>query len=338
MARGAPAPASRARARRGSACASLIAAALGLHGCGAEAPHGYTGYAEADYVRVAAPFGGRLEALAVERGAQVAAGERLFVLEHDSEAAARREAEARLHAAEARLANLLKGRRAPELDAIRAQLAQAEAALKLAAAQLARTEQLVQARFLAPERLDEARAEHGRAAARVAELEAQLATAQLAAREDEIRSAAHEVAAARAALAQAEWRLAQKTVAAPVAGLVQDLFYVAGEWVGAGAPVVSLLPPKNVKVRFYVPEPALGALRLGQEVLVRCDGCPEPVRAKVSFISPRAEYTPPVIFSREERAKLVYLVEARPAPEDAAKLHPGQPVEVSLSGEGAQAR
>jgi HlyD family secretion protein len=138
------------------------------------------------------------------------------------------------------------------------------------------------------------------------------------------------VAAARAAVTQAAWRLEQKSVAAPVAGLVQDTFFVEGEWVPAGRPVVSLLPPGNVKARFYVPETVLGSIQPGRAVEIRCDGCSAPLAAKVSFVSTQAEYTPPVLYSKESRTKLLYLVEARPAPADGARLRPGQPVDVRL--------
>ena len=301
-----------------------------LAACADEGPRIYQGYAEGEYVRVAAPFAGTLQSLAVKRGAQVKAGDPLFALEQENEAAARREAKERLRNAEAQLANLKKGKRAPELDAIRAQLAQAEAALKLSAVQLKRQEQLVAQNFISKERLDEARTAYDRDTQRVAELRAQLATARLAARPDEIKAAEYSVEAAKAALAQAEWRLAQKSVKAPVAGLVQDTHYVLGEWVTANAPVVSLLPPQNIKVRFFVRETELGAVKVGQKLAVTCDGCAAPLAAEVSFISPQAEFTPPVIYSRQERAKLVYLVEARPAADDATKLHPGQPVEVKF--------
>jgi HlyD family secretion protein len=105
--------------------------------------------------------------------------------------------------------------------------------------------------------------------------------------------------------------------------------YRPGEWVAAGAPVVSILPPGNVKIRFYVPEPVLASLRIGAPVSVRCDGCGAAIAAKISFIAPQAEFTPPVIYSRENRAKLVFLVEAHPDAANAA-LHPGLPVEVAL--------
>jgi HlyD family secretion protein len=109
-----------------------------------------------------------------------------------------------------------------------------------------------------------------------------------------------------------------------------DTLYVQGEWVNAGAPVVSVLPPANLKVKFYVPEPRVGSVKVGQRIQVSCDGCGNAIGATVSFVAPQAEFTPPVIYSRESRAKLVFLVEARPAPEDAARLHPGQPVDVTL--------
>ncbi|MBI4195328.1 MAG: HlyD family efflux transporter periplasmic adaptor subunit [Betaproteobacteria bacterium] len=311
--------------------AAILAGALALAACGEREPSYYQGYVEAEYVRVAVPFSGRLERLHVERGAQVKAGDPLFALERENETAARREAEERLKNAEAQLANLRKGRRPTELDAIRAQLAQAESSLKLSEAQLKRAQQLVAQNFIAKEKLDEARAARDRDSARIAQFNADLATARLAARADEIKAAQAAVAAAQATFAQAEWRLAQKSATAPVGGLVADTLYVKGEWVQAGSPVVSLLPPRNLKVRFFVPEPALGTLRVGQDVSVACDGCAEPIRARLTFIAPQAEFTPPVIYSKENRAKLVFLIEVRPSPEDAVKLHPGQPVEVRVT-------
>jgi HlyD family secretion protein len=309
--------------------ALVLAVALGA--CGGKSEGVFQGYAEGEYVRVAAPFAGSLQKLQVTRGTQVKAGEPLFALEQVNEAAARREAEERLRNTEAQLADLKKSRRPSEIDAVKAQLAQARAGLKLSEVSLKRQEQLVAANFVSKSAVDEARAAFERDKARIGELEAQVATAQLAARQDEIRAAEYNAAAARAALAQADWKLEQKTVAAPLAGLVNDTDYVAGEWVPAGSPVVSLLPPQNIKVRFFVTESALGALKIGQPVNVRCDGCGAPIAAHVTFISPQAEYTPPVIYSRETRTKLVYLIEARTTPENAVKLHPGQPVDVTLA-------
>jgi HlyD family secretion protein len=301
-----------------------------LSACSGKSDGVLQGYAEGEYVRVAAPFAGSLQKLQVKRGGQVNAGDPLFALEQVNEAAARREAEERLRNAEAQLADLKKSRRPSEIDAVKAQLAQARASFKLSEINLKRQEQLAVSNFVSKAAVDDARAAFERDKARVGELEAQVTTAQLASRQDEIRAAEFAAAAARAALAQADWKLAQKSVGAPLAGLVNDTNYVAGEWVPAGSPVVSLLPPQNIKVRFFVAEGVLGALKVGQAVNVRCDGCSAPLAAQITYISPQAEYTPPVIYSRETRTKLVYLIEARTTPEDAVKLHPGQPVDVTL--------
>jgi HlyD family secretion protein len=309
----------------------LWAVVVSLAACTPEPRDVYQGYAEGEYVRVASAFAGSLELLSVQRGAQVETGGSLFALESGNEAASRREAEARLRNAEAQLANLLKGRRPTEIESARAQREQAQASLKLSAAQLKRSEELAARNFVSRAQVDEARSAYERDRARVEQLQAELATAGLAAREDEIGAARALVTAARETLAQADWRLQQKSANAPVAGLVADTLFVKGEWVPAGAPVVSILPPQNIKVRFFVPETQLGALRAGQSVTLTCDGCAAPVAASISFISPQAEYTPPVIYSKENRAKLVFLIEARPTPQDAVKLHPGQPVEVRLA-------
>ena len=310
-------------------CFAALAAAGALGACGDRGDGAFQGYAEGEYVRVAAPFAGNLQALNVKRGMQVKADDPLFVLEQENETAARREAEERLRNAEAQLADLRKSKRPSEIDTVRAQHEQARASLKLSTTNLKRQQELATAHFVSQAAVDDARANFERDQARVRELEAQVDTARLAARQDEIRAAEFNARAARAALEQADWKLAQKSVKAPLAGLVNDTNYVLGEWVPAGSPVVSLLPPQNIKVRFFVPEPALGAIKLEQTVNVRCDSCGAPLAARVSYISPQAEFTPPVIYSRETRSKLVYLIEARTSAEDAVKLHPGQPVEVA---------
>lgn len=308
----------------------LVLCLLVLTACGRAGPSVYQGYAEGEFVRVAAPFSGELKLLAVARGGSVAPGDPLFRLEQESEKAARLEAEQRLAAAEARLANLRKGRRPEEVEALTAQRSQVQAALRLSEARLAREEKLAGLGFVSPDRVDQLRTARDGDRARLAEIEAQLRLAHQGARSDEVRAAEAEVAAARAALAQAQWRLDQKSVRAPVAGRVHDTYYVTGEWVNAGSPVVSLLPPTNLKVRFFVPEPVVGSLRPGQRVSLQCDGCGKPFPGSISYISSQAEYTPPVIYSRENRSKLVFLVEARPDAADAEKLHPGQPVDVVL--------
>ena len=131
-------------------------------------------------------------------------------------------------------------------------------------------------------------------------------------------------------LIQAEWNFSQKQQSAPQAGLVYDTLYREGEWVGAGKPVVALLPPQNIKVRAFVPETRVESIRYGESVRVLVDGVRESFIGKVSYISPRAEYTPPVIYSKESRDKLVFMIEAVFDSATAANLHPGQPVDVQF--------
>lgn len=143
-------------------------------------------------------------------------------------------------------------------------------------------------------------------------------------------AAEHNAAARQRTLEQADWRYNQKEKNAPVSGLVYDTYYRPGEWAPAGSPVLSLLPPDYRKARFFVPQPDLGKFTTGTPVEIHLDGLPAPLPGRVSFVSPNAEYTLPIIYSRENRDKLVFLVEASLAPEHAVRLHPGAPLEVHL--------
>jgi HlyD family secretion protein len=307
-----------------------LAVALATGACGNSAPPALQGYVEGEYVRVAAPFGGTLVKLDTERGRTVEAGAPLFALEAENEDAARREAQERMRKAESIAADLRRGKRPTEVEAARAQLAQAETTAAFSGKEYRRQLELVAKGFVSEQRSDEARAARDRDLNKVVELKNDLATVRAGARPDEIRAAEAEAAAAREALAQAQWRLRQKSVASTVAGTVTDTLFVRGEWVPAGAPVVSVLPPANVKVRFFVPQPRLAGLKLGQQVAIACDGCGTGLDATVSYIASQAEFTPPVLYSKDNRAKMVFLVEARPAAGVAAKLHPGQPIDVRL--------
>lgn len=310
-----------------SHCGCFVAA-LFLVGCGFNKSASFQGYVEGEFVNVATSASGQLEQLQVVRGAQVAAGDPLFVLESGNESAALGEAMSRLFGAEAQLSDLLSGKRSEEIDVLESQLAKARSDASFADSEWKRAETQFASTDISQSELDRARANQAGAQARVQELSHQIAVANLPAREDQIRAQREQVAAAHAAVARAEWQVRQKEVAAPVAGLVFDTLYRPGEWVGAGRPVVRLLPPENVKVRFFVPEERVGALQIGQEVVVLCDGCSEEIAARISYISTEVEYTPPVIYSSETRSKLVFLVEAQPVPDGKPTLHPGQPVRV----------
>lgn len=288
----------------------------------------YQGYVEGEFVYVASPYGGRLDELKVERGQNVQRNAPLFFLESVDEREAVKQAQENLKAAEAQLADLKKGKRTTELDVVKAQIAQAAANEKNSFLQLKRDEVQYEAGGIAKAQLDNANYLHIADAQKVKELEEQLASSELPAREDQIEAQAAQVSALQAALAQADWRLAQKSISATRTGLIFDTIYRIGEWVPAGQPVIQMLPPENVKVRFFVYEKQLGALKLNTPIKIKVDNIKKPFSGKITYISSQAEYTPPVIYSNETRSKLIYMVEARPESSEALTLHPGQPVQV----------
>jgi HlyD family secretion protein len=264
----------------------LLLIALGA--CGRAEDHAWLGYAEGDTAFVAAPQAGWVANLRVERGAQVKSGDLLFTLDDTAQAAARDQAKAAIAQAEG-------------------QMGQAEASLDLTRRELARQQGLLRAHAGTQQAYDQAKSAYDTAAALVT---------QIRASEDQ----------ARASLTGAAYQLSERDVISRTEGRVQDVFFRPGEYAPAMTPVVSILPPANVYVRFFVPETEFAHVKLGQKVRVTCDGCAGDLTATVSFIAGQEEFTPPVIFSVGNREKLVFKVEAR-AP-GGLTLHPGQPVEI----------
>lgn len=315
-----------------SAAGLLVLLAL-LTACSRPQDGAMTGWVEAELVYVGAPAAGVLQQLSVSRGDRVAVDAPLFRLDADAERHARLQSEAQAAQAASQAANLKSGRRAQEIAVIAQQLAQAEATADASRAALARNDDLVKKGFVSAGTLDALRAAAERDAARVAELRQQLAVAKLGGRPQEIAAADAAAEAARAQLQLSRWREEQRVQTAPVAAQVYDVLYREGERVAANAPVVALLPDGALKLRFFAPEPLLPQLAIGAPLRVSCDGCPADLAARVSFVSPQAEFTPPVIYSNDSRSKLVFMVEAR-LPKDAAvarALKPGQPIEVRLA-------
>lgn len=286
----------------------------------------WQGYAEGEYVYVAAPRGGRLLELAVRKGGEVEAGAPLFRLDPEPEATVVAEARQRLEQAGFRRDDLGIGARPSEIAALEAQRDQARVSRDLAQTELLRQESLFSENVTSRELLDRSRAALEQSRAAVAELDARLATARLGGRSGQRLALNAEAAALEEALRQAEWNLSQKSPKAPSSGLVFDTLFEIGELVPAATPVVVLLPAAGRKARFYVPEAQLAGLHIGGRVTLRFDGGELP--ALISYISPQAEYTPPVIYSRDSRSKLVYLIEARPEAAATGRLKPGQPLEV----------
>jgi len=258
----------------------LFAAAL-FGGCAKNPSGEFQGYVEGEYVYVAAPLGGALANLSVGRGDSVKAGQLLFELERQSEAAALAQAEKNL--------------------------AQARAGLALSESTFQRRKELHDSPdgVVSAEELDKARSQ----------------------RDVDVE----QVAALEAAQAKAKWSFDQKQQFAPADAQVHDTLYRQGEFVAAGNPVVALLPPGNLKVRFFVPQEILPQIKVGQPVSVHCDGAAKTFAANVNYISTQAEYTPPVLYSRDNRASMVFMIEARISVAAAPDVRPGQPADVRLN-------
>ncbi|MBZ0130865.1 MAG: HlyD family efflux transporter periplasmic adaptor subunit [Rhodobacteraceae bacterium] len=290
-----------------------------------------TGYVEGEYILIAPVEVAQINHIAVRRGDHVAIGDEIAVLERSDAEIAVAQAEAALSQAQSNLANISQGRRPAEIAVIEASLASARAQEVETARELERQSDLL-ARDIAPQaRVDQADTQHKIALARVGELEANLRVATLPAREDEIRAAEASVRQAEAVAAQARWRLGQRTLVSLVDGTVTDVLRSAGEVAGPQAPILEILPDGAVRLRLYVAEARLSDIALGTRLRVSCDGCAGDITAEVSYIAPGPEFTPPVIYSLENRQKLVFLIEARPA-DNAPALKPGQIVQVDLIG------
>ncbi|WP_029356478.1 HlyD family efflux transporter periplasmic adaptor subunit [Bosea sp. 117] len=308
--------------------------AIAAVGCD-KAPDGrFQGYAEGDLVFVGPDEAGRVTRLDVDEGDRVKPDQKLFSVDTELQQADVNSALANVAQAEAQLANLEAAAQRPqEIAVLEAAERRAAAALDLSRIELDRQKDLLAKRVSSQAALDTAQHTFDQNQAALDEARRRIEVARLAGREQEIAAARQAVDVARASLAAAQTRLARRDRTAPVEGSIETVYFRPGELVPAGRPVVSILPPRQIKARFFVPEPDLPKFRMGMAVDVTCDGCAAPIPAKVSFIASSAEYTPPVIYSLDERAKLVFMLEARP--DDPLALRPGQPITVGIAPGGA---
>lgn len=304
----------------------LSCAAIALSGCEQQPSSVVNGYAEGEYVYVAAPEGGWVTKVLVAKGAQVREGDGLFMLDAEMQLAQRDQAAAQMKQAEAQLADTQKGRRTEEMAALEAAVGQAQATLALGESDLKRSEDLAARGFAAQSVVDQKRAQRDVAQAQLKQAQSNLALGRKGARQDEIKAAKSNVDAAKAALDRAEYVLSQRRITSKVAGRVEDTLRRAGEYVPPGGAVIALLPPQNIKVRFFVPQADRGKVALGKSVGIACGGCAKGLTARITFLSSDAEFTPPVIYSVGNRERLVFKAEARAA--SGLPLRPGLPVEV----------
>jgi HlyD family secretion protein len=317
--------------------ALALALVLALAACGKSDNGRLQGWVEADFVFVGPDEVGRVESLHVREGDTVTTGTLLFAVDADLQRADVNSAKAQAAEARARLARLEAAQqRSEEIAVLEAQEKRADAMLQLSTAELERQQALSGKGVGTQAALDTAKANFNRDRAALEEVRRQIAVGKLSGREEDIAAARQALAAAEARLNSAQTKLARRRLVSPVSGTVQQVYYRPGEMVPAGRPVLSILPPGNIKVRFFVAEATLPSVAIGDSVSVACDGCKEPITAKVSFIARSAEYTPPVIYSLEERNKLVFMVEARAEKPDGLRV--GQPVQVSLGARIAEAK
>lgn len=306
----------------------LLMSMLALTGCFNRQQHTYQGYIEGDLTYVASQVSGTLMKLNVSRGTKVTINQPLFNLEFQPQSDALVQAQASLIEAKANLANLEKGERPSELAAIEAQQSQVLAQLKLAKVTMERYQKLYKKQFIQKQSLDQAISNYNDLRAKLSEVSQNLTTAKLAARSDEIIAAKARVLEAIAQLNQTKWQLNQKTILSPISGIVFDRYYRTGEVVPADHPVLSILQNQNIYLVTYLPEKMLSTIKLRQSIQFTCDGCKKNMTAKISFISPEAEFTPPVIYSEKTTEKLIYRIEAELTPSEMNTLHPGQPIMV----------
>lgn len=310
-------------------CALLGLCTLSLIGC--ERQQRLQGYLEGEYIYLASNASGILKELAITRGQNVVAGQLAYVLDLEPEASALQQAQQQLQQASNTLHDIETGQRTTVVQAIIAQRKQAAADLQYAQVTRDRYRTLYQRGSIAKAMLDQAEADYQRNLNLVNQFTANLSEAKLGARADQIKAQLATVDAAQAAVQQAQWRLQQKTITIPAAGMINDTYYRPGEFVNAQQPVASLLTPNNIYLVFYIPEPERSTLKMGQQIHFSCDGCHQRFTARINYIAPQAEYTPPVIFSRESRDKLVFRVQAALPLATAQRFYPGQPVEVYVT-------
>ncbi len=300
--------------------------------CAAGAPLA-VGYVEGEYVLLAPIEVAQVESIAVRRGDRVMPGKAIVTLESGDAEIAVAQAQSAVAQAEATLADLKIGKRPEEIAVLEAELKSAMAQKAEADRVQARLSDLLTRGTSAQAEYDKAATSAELAAAAVGQAEANLAVARLPARAEAIKAAEKQAEQAQAALDQARWRLSKRVLEAPSPGRIDDVIREAGDIAGPSAPVISMLPDGAVKLKVYVPEEHFSSVKVGAMLNVRCDGCETGLQARISYVSPDPEFTPPVIYSLETRQKLVYLVEARPEGQ-ATPLKPGQIVDVVLASEG----
>lgn len=288
----------------------------------------YQGYVEGENVYLAAPVGGNLIHLYVTRGQSVKKGDVIGVLDPNPQLFSIQEAQYTLMQAKHVLQDLKNPKRPAELQAIEAQIKQAEAQIRLASLRVHRNETLVMKHALDKDTLDNSIERQEELAQFKNQLMANLDLAHEGARIEQIKAQTYQIKALMTKLKAATWELQQKTIYAPAAGLIFDTYYKQGEYVSPQRPIAALLTPENIRIDFFVSVQRIDKLKLGQKIMFVGYNGNERNEAIISYISPEAEYVPPLVYSRNNYHKLVFRIRA--TVKDTARVKPGQPVIVTI--------
>ncbi|WP_298626704.1 HlyD family efflux transporter periplasmic adaptor subunit [uncultured Legionella sp.] len=301
---------------------------LFINGCNFNGQEQIEGYVEGENIYIASPFYGVLEHLAVHRGEHVSKGALLFSLNSNPQQMDINQAQAELAQAQSVLADLKKPKRIQEIEAIEAQIKQTDAQIVLAELRVSRYQKLVNRQASDKDSLDAALANLQQQQQLKSQYEANLALAKLGSRDDLIKAQQSQVDSLNAKIAIAQWELSQKTRYAPANGVIFDTYFRTGEYVAGQQPILSLLTPQNIRIEFFVPLEYLGKLKVGQKISFDCEGCEKNNPAVISYISPDAEFLPPLVYSRDNNNKLVFRIKAQIG--NPLLFKPGQPVMVNL--------
>jgi len=301
-----------------------------LSGCtAADNENSFVGYVEGEYIYISSPQVGLITSMSLAEGDSVQAGDVLFELDKDLETLQYEEAIAHTAQARAQASNLSTGARPAEIASLQARLEETVAQLNLTQSEFDRKFPLVEQGIIAESDGDALKANLERAKAGVTAAREAISVAELPGRDALKASAEATIASSKAAVEQIEWRLGKRSVRSRVSGRVEMIFRREGEFATVGAPVLAILPPENVKIRFFLPQDRVSGIQIGSVVQVKADGMAESVSATISFIAKEAEFTPPVIYSTDARQKLVFMVEARLGTPQS--FRPGLPVDIVLS-------
>jgi HlyD family secretion protein len=303
-----------------------------ISGCNNHNNATFQGYVEGKYTYVSSAVSGHLQELYVEKGNVIKKSQLLFKLDPEPENSQLQMAKQNLAHDEQILEDSLKGGRETIIKAIEAKRAQIIAETDLNKKTLDRYQNLYKTRTIDKASLDDAVTTYQTSIEKLKEVDANLAEAKMGARENVIAAQKALVESDIAAVNKAEWTLTQKTVyAQPNESFVFDTLHEKGEFIPAGEAVIVLLPRETFKVIFFIPQHTLSQVHMDEKIHFTCDACHATYEANISFIAPDPEYTPPVIFSKETRDKLVYRIEAKIVPEAITKINVGQPVDVKIA-------